>query len=241
MLILISPAKTLDFESSIIQDFNTSKPYFYPDAIQLVEILSKKSAQELEKIMGISTKLANLNFERFQSFQTARTRAAIFAYKGDVYEGFDLASYSLKDLEFANQTLRIISGLYGVLKPLDEIAPYRLEMSTSIQNPQGKDLYRFWNNKLTDFLNKENAKYVINLASNEYYSAIGKLNPKVINIVFRDKGKIVGILAKKARGLMANYIILHRIDNPESLKEFNLSGYKFSAADSSEFEYVFVR
>lgn len=241
MLVLISPAKTLDFESTIKSELAPTKPYFLSKTKKLVQSLSNLSTEEIGKLMGISKKLAQLNYNRFQEFNEAKTRSAIFAYKGDVYEGFELDKYSSQDFEYANKTIRIISGLYGILKPSDEIAPYRLEMSTGLKNTEGKDLYKFWIDSLTTYLNEEKEDYIINLASNEYFSALGKLTANVINVIFRDKGKIVGILAKKARGTMANYIVQKRISKPQELKNFSLLGYSYIPSESSESTYVFTR
>ena len=245
MLVLISPAKTLDFSSSIPNNLTQTIPIFAKESKELVNLLKKYSAKEISQLMSISDKLGELNYQRFQNFDHSITKAAIYAYKGDVYQGLELEKYSLEDLNFANQTIKIISGLYGLLKPLDLIAPYRLEMSIALPNPQGKNLYDFWKKKLTNQLNHETADCIINLASQEYSSAIGILNKPKIDITFKEehKGeyKIIGIHAKKARGVMANYIVRNSIKEPEVLKNFNENGYRFASEFSKKEEYVFIR
>lgn len=243
MLVSLSPAKTLNFNCKVPGSATLSTPYFNHEAKELVDILKKYSAQEIAKLMKLSPKLSELNYERFQKFITSEAKPALFAYNGDVYDGFELEEYDEKILDFANQNLCIISGLYGVLRPLDLIKPYRLEMSTNLKNPYGKNLYNFWGEKITDRINSMSAEYLVNLASVEYSSAINsaKLTKKKIEIVFKEKDKVVGIYSKKARGLMANFIIRNKIINPVDLKDFNLNGYKFISSKSSEAEYVFVR
>ncbi len=247
MLVLLSPAKTLDFKRDIPSDIITSTPYFNKEADQLVQILKKYSVKDLSKLMKLSDKLSELNCQRFQDYKKNDSRPAIYAYNGDVYEGFELSKYNKKNRDFANSTLRIISGLYGVLKPFDLIKEYRLEMSTALSNSYGKNLYDFWDNKITSYLNKDLGEVVINLSSKEYFLSINssKLNKRIINIVFKEKYndgyKIIGLHAKKARGVMANFIIINQISYPEKLKEFNLNGYQYSSDLSSKDEYVFVR
>lgn len=245
MLTIISPAKTLDFSDNYPKNIKTTEPCFYNESHELLDILKKYSAQDICKLMSISPKLGELNYNRFQNFQSAQTKPALYAYKGDVYEGFELEKYTIEDLNFANENLAIISGLYGFLKPLDLIAPYRLEMSIKLPNKMGKNLYDFWQKKITKKLEEIKTEVIINLASLEYSSAIEKLNKKIINISFKekqnDKYKIIGIHAKKARGVMADYIILNKIINPKDIKSFNLNNYNYSPEFSSEEEYVFVR
>lgn len=245
MLVLISPAKTLDFSNNIPEGVIASLPCFAKEALELVHILQNYSVENLSSLMSISSKLATLNYQRFQEFSSSPTKPALYAYNGDVYDGFELEKYTAKQIKFANETIRIISGLYGILKPLDLIAPYRLEMSINLPNSYGKNLYNFWQEKITKKLNEEPANFIINLASQEYSAAIGKLNKPKINIVFKEKYKddykIIGIHAKKARGNMANFIILNNVNNPEGVKAFNLNGYKFMPKVSTEEEYVFAR
>jgi cytoplasmic iron level regulating protein YaaA (DUF328/UPF0246 family) len=245
MLILLSPAKTLDFTYNNSVPNNVSEPEFLSEALELVSVLRNQTATELAKLMSISSKLGELNYQRFQDFSQAVAKPALYAYKGDVYDGFELDKYNQEKLDFASQHLRIISGLYGILKPLDLIKPYRLEMSTKLINQKGNNLYDFWKKKLTDKLNQEYDNLIINLASQEYSSAVDKLNKTWINISFKEEHKneykVIGIHAKKARGVMANFIIQNFINNPEELKNFNLNNYQFVSNLSSASEYVFVR
>ena len=243
MLILLSPAKTLDFDCKIPDQITTSLPDFSQETKQLIQILKQYSAKELGDLMKLSPKLSELNYQRFQNYDSSESRPAIYAYNGDVYEGFELSAYDKPIQEFADKNLRILSGLYGILKPFDLIKPYRLEMSTALPN----NLYNFWGDKLTDKLNSEKDEVIINLASQEYSSAINpaKLKKRKIDIIFKEQHKdgykIIGIHSKKARGVMANYIIRHMINDPEELKNFSLNGYKYMPSVSSEGEYVFVR
>ncbi len=247
MLLLLSPAKTLDFSSKLPLNLQTSKPIFLNEARELVTILQNYNVEEISKLMKISAKLADLNLKRFQEFSTSENRPAIFAYKGDVYEGFELAQYTEKELEFATNHLRIISGLYGVLKPLDLIQAYRLEMNTNLLNTKGKNLYSYWQEKITEALNQEETDFIVNLASQEYSAAIleSKLLKPFINIAFKERYnnsyKVVGIHAKKARGMMANFIIRNHIFSFEELKKFKGDNYQFSPQLSSKNEYVFIR
>lgn len=253
MLILISPAKTLDFLAQIPEKLESSIPYFTKESIEIIEYLRKFSPNEIAKLMSLSPSLSQLNYQRFQQFSfevnpdnKGLFRQAIYAYKGDVYQGFDLKNYKKEDIDFANQYLRIISGLYGILKPLDLIQAYRLEMSTPLAT-KVKNLYDFWSIKITDFLNQETEEFIVNLASQEYSSAIikDKINKPLINIVFKESYKndykIIGIHAKKARGIFANFIILNKLKTLEDLKTFCINGYKFMEKFSTKEEYVFVR
>lgn len=243
MLVLISPAKTLDFTSTLPNNIQTTTPEFSEQASELVEVLKKYSVTNLAKLMVLSPKLAELNYQRFQDFATNDTRPAIYAYNGDVYDGFELEKYGAIQRDFLNKTIRIISGLYGLLKPFDLIKPYRLEMSTSL--PGG--LYNFWHRKITDKLNSSGEDVIINLASKEYTDAVDipNLNKKIITITFKEKHqdgyKIIGIHAKKARGVMANYIVINNITDPELLKDFTENNYRYSLQLSSGEEYVFIR
>ncbi len=248
MLVLISPAKTLDLSNNVPDRIISSEPYFHKEALELVQLLQGCSSLELEKLMNLSAKLAELNHQRFQDFKFKNsTKAAIYTYKGDVYEQLELADYTQDQIEFANKHIRIISGLYGILKPLDLIEPYRLEMSINLANPKGKNLYNFWGDKLANYLKSEQPDYIVNLASQEYSSAIFSTNLKlpIINITFKENSqgqyKIIGVHAKKARGLMANFIIRNLINSPEELKTFNLKNYKYMPEFSSASEYVFAR
>lgn len=244
MIAIISPAKTLDF-SGYNHPIKETEPEFDHRVDDLINILNKKSVNELEKLMKISSKLANLNYQRFQNFLDAPKKPAILAYKGDVYEPLEVDNFTQSDFDYLEKHLRIISGLYGVLKPSSLIKPYRLEMSIKVQNQKGNNLYQFWND---DFLNYfDNIRdVIINLASDEYFSAIPTIfSNKIIKIIFKEKRanqlKIIGINAKRARGLMVNFMVKNKIENPDQLKEFDLEDYKFNISLSSNNCFVFTR
>lgn len=243
MLMLISPAKTLDATTPpVIADH--SMPDFLAHSAELIAILSEKSPQDIAELMGLSDKLALLNFERFQSwhpaFSPAEAKQAVLMFMGDVYEGLDAASLTPAQFAYLGQHLRILSGLYGLLRPLDLMLPYRLEMGTALPNAHGKDLYAFWGDTLAQTINQLNPGVVVNLASNEYFKAVNakKLACPVITPVFEDwsggKYKIVSFYAKRARGLMVRWAALHGATDPEQLKDFDLEGYAFDAAASDE-------
>lgn len=254
MLTVISPAKSLDFENPVITT-KTTKPRFLAQSQQLIDQIKHLAPQDIAALMKLSDKLAILNYDRFQDFQTPFTkknaRACVFAFRGDVYQGLDADSLSNDELDFAQGHLRILSGLYGVLRPLDLMQAYRLEMGTKFENTSGKNLYEFWGDTLKNSIQKEldksDSQVLINLASNEYFKAIKakQLTHPVITPVFKDfkngQYKIISFFAKKARGLMARYIIQNRIEHPEDLKGFNLDGYKLSKKLSSNSEIVFTR
>lgn len=249
MLAVISPAKTQDFSPVNIREH--TQPRQIKQSRLLIDILQDKTQAEIAQLMSISDKLAHLNFERFQSFATPFTtnnaKQALLAFKGDVYAGIDAAHLSAQDLQFAQDSLRMLSGLYGVLRPLDLIAPYRLEMGTKLPNATGKNLYEFWGDSVSKMLNKDESEVIINLASNEYFKSIDKkaLRCKIINIVFKERKndayKIIGIYAKRARGLMVHYMIKNRLENPEDLKAFKREGYQFQAQMSAADLWVFTR
>lgn len=250
MLILLSPSKTQDFTSPAPKTAH-SMPELLSDSETLVKELRKLSAPKLGELMEISDKLSALNYARYQEFHTPFTaknaRPALLAFKGDVYDGFDLSQYDKEDFAFAQKHLHILSGLYGLLRPLDLIQPYRLEMSIRLKNPRGKDLYAFWGGRITEAINAAKPKHIINLASLEYFKAVqpGKLKAPLVTPVFKEKKgnqlKIIGLFAKAARGVMADYIIRHRLKNPEALKEFSENGYRFREDLSKDGELVFVR
>ncbi|WP_428086569.1 peroxide stress protein YaaA [Candidatus Thioglobus sp.] len=249
MLAIISPSKTQNFSSPDIHDYSLTRQL--DESKLLVDILKTKSQNELAKLMSISEKLAKLNYDRFQQFSLPfnfdNAKQALLAFKGDVYNGIDAPSLSKQDLTFAQDNLRMLSGLYGVIRPLDLIAPYRLEMGTKLANPKGKNLYQFWGDKISQVLNEDEPKVIINLASNEYFKAVDQkaLKARIINIAFKelknDQYKIIGIYAKRARGLMARFIIKNRINNPEDLKAFSLEGYRFKEQLSEQDAWVFTR
>ncbi|MDE2387562.1 MAG: peroxide stress protein YaaA [Betaproteobacteria bacterium] len=254
MMIVISPAKTLDFETPPGTQEHT-QPGFLDESVQLIGTLRKLEPDQIGALMSISPKLAVLNSDRYFSWQRPFTlenaKQAIFAFKGDVYTGLDAETMTAAELAFAQQHLRMLSGLYGVLRPLDLMQPYRLEMGTQLKNPRGNNLYEFWDDKITQALNQDLVKQkdsiLINLASNEYFQSIqpNKLNARIITPVFKDQKngvyKIISFFAKKARGMMSRYIIQHKLAEPDAIKKFDVAGYRFSQADSSQDEWIFTR
>ena len=254
MLSVISPAKKLDFETPATTDIH-SQPDFLDASRQLIDILRDYSPQQLSELMGISDKLAGLNAARFGEWQPPFTpgnaKPAAQAFQGDVYVGLEAASFSNDDNAFAQRHLRILSGLYGLLRPLDLIQPYRLEMGTRLANPAGKDLYAFWRETLTTALDQavaeSGSQVLVNLASNEYFKAIDKkrLEARVITPIFKDEKsgqfKIISFYAKKARGLMTAWMIRERLKDPEELKAFDVAGYAFNPAMSEGDTLVFTR
>lgn len=254
MLMVISPAKTLDFESPLAtQRFTQST--LLEKSQQLIDVARDLSPAQIGSLMNISDKLAHLNAERFNQWQPPFTldnaRQAILAFKGDVYTGLQAETFSEADFDFAQQHLRMLSGLYGMLRPLDLMQPYRLEMGIKLANPAAKDLYGFWGDLLTQKLNEAMAEQgdevLINLASDEYFKAVKpkQLNGELIKPVFLDeksgKFKVISFYAKKARGLMSRYVIQNRLSKPEQLKEFDVDGYFFAADESKGNELVFKR
>ena len=249
MLAVISPSKTQDFSSSNVDVFTKTRQIEQSQI--LIDLLKTKTQSEIASLMSISDKLSKLNFDRFQTFSTPFTltnaKQALLAFKGDVYNGIDAPNLSSQDLDFAQSCVRMLSGLYGVIRPLDLIQPYRLEMGTRLENDKGKNLYKFWSDKISQILNEDESSVIINLASNEYFKGIDKksLNAKIINIAFKElKGdtyKIIGIYAKRARGLMVNYMIKNRITKSDDLKNFNVEDYKFRQNMSDELTWVFTR
>ncbi len=251
MLLIISPAKTLD-ETSTLPKATFSQPELLAKTKLLAELLKSKNPADIQSLMEISPKLADLNYTRFQNFKLPfsdkNARPALCTFKGDVYEPLNVADYRTTHWNYATKHLRILSGLYGVLKPLDLMQPYRLEMGTPLKHPRGKNLYDFWGRSISDALNKALDKSVlINLASKEYFDAVdtSALKGRVVDIVFKERHKgalkIIGIHAKRARGLMVEYAIQNQISNPEKLKKFSSEGYAFDAKLSSENSWVFVR
>lgn len=251
MLIVISPAKTLDFETAPSTD-KFSQPRFLPQSQKLINELKDLSTADIASLMKLSDKLAALNMARFQTWQKPfnleNAKQALLAFKGDVYTGLDADTLDVAGLDFAQQHLRILSGLYGVLKPLDLMQAYRLEMGTKFANVKGKDLYQFWGSQLRESIESELKDGVlINLASNEYFKAVEakKLKARIITPVFKDwkngQYKIISFYAKKARGLMSRYIIDHSINDPENIKGFDSEGYRFSPEMSQADEWVFLR
>ena len=252
MKLVLSPAKSLDFESKL-PTAKTTEGYFLAEAERINKLLKKKSARSLSKLMKISDSLGQLNYERNQDWQLPfnkeNARQALYAFSGDVYRGLDAYTIDTKKLDRVQDTVRIISGLYGILKPLDLIQPYRLEMGTKMPVGKNKNLYEFWKKKVTQALNDEleDDELFLNLASNEYFKAIDKkaLKVPVITVTFKDfkngEYKMIGFFAKVARGLMTRYIIDTDAKTLDDVKGFNSEGYGYSEDLSSETELVFVR
>ncbi len=254
MLIVLSPAKSLDYKTPVKVKTPTL-PEFVSESAKLIADLKKLAPQDLSKLMGLSDQLAVLNVGRYRDwskkFTEANSKPAIYAFDGDVYDGFDVKTLDAKTVAFAQEHIRILSGLYGALRPLDLMQAYRLEMGTSFKNPRGKDLYAFWGSRVTDslkkVLEKDKKPALLNLASEEYFKV---LQPKdlgcpVFSPVFQDgkdgKYKIISFYAKRARGLMARYVVENRISDPADLKGFNLDGYRYYAAESKPDKPVFRR
>ena len=251
MKILISPAKSLDFENKVETSFSTV-PLFNDKAIQVNNSIKDLSAPDLSRLMTISPKLSDLNWLRNQDFQknNSKEKQAIFAFNGDVYDGIDANTISTSNHEKLQSTLRILSGLYGILKPFDKIKPYRLEMGTKISIDGSKNLYDFWKKNVTDSILKEikEEEIIINLASNEYFSVIDSslIDNKIITPQFKDfkngKLKIISFYAKKARGLMTRFLIDNDIQSSSDIENFNSSGYTFSQSETADSTSpVFVR
>lgn len=250
MLFLLSPSKTLDFETPLPK-LATSVPVFEKETAELIQSLKKMKPDVLKELMGVSDKLAALNAARYKDFNKAPERPALFAFKGDVYAAMEVHSYTPEQLSYASSHLRILSGLYGLLKPLDVIKPHRLEMGTDLVVGKRKNLYEFWRDKLTSQINVElqegKYNYLINIASNEYFSAVipSSIKAKVLNVQFKENRdgnvKIIGLFAKQARGLMADFAITHALTKADDLKAFNIRGYAYSAKQSTESEWVFIR
>lgn len=254
MLTLISPAKTLDFETPPVVATHT-EPRFLPQSRELIEVLRDKSPADIARLMKISSKLADLNYERFgafsEPFTPANAKQAVLAFRGDVYSGLDADGFGRADFTFAQKHLRILSGLYGLLRPLDLIQPYRLEMGTRLATDRGRDLYAFWGDRLTNSLASELAgarqPLLINLASNEYWRAIDPeaLGARVVTPAFKDWSKgsyrFISFHAKKARGMMASWIVRNRVDKGDDLLDFDVAGYRYHAEESQPDAPVFVR
>lgn len=255
MLIVVSPAKSLDYESPLPVSTHT-QPQFLDHSAELIEILRQLGPVEIARLMDISDKLAALNVARYaewaQPFTPENARQAVFAFNGDVYEGLDAATLTAAQIEVAQQTLRILSGLYGVLRPLDLMQAYRLEMGTRLANGRGKDLYAFWGDTISNSLNEELAlqggePVLVNLASEEYFKSVQvkKLKARVVTPVFEErKGdgyKIISFHAKRARGLMSRYAIANRLKRVEDLKSFDVEDYVFEPRVSDQDRWVFRR
>ena len=257
MLFLISPAKSLDYESPIPADLPHTLPVFKKQPLELIEVLREKSPQQISELMSISDKLAVLNVGRYEAFSpkfTAKnSRQAVLAFNGDVYEGLNAASLKPKELDWAQDHVVILSGLYGALRPLDLLQPYRLEMGTRLQNAQGSNLYQFWGSQIADYLNKRSSeqpeaeRIVVNLASQEYFKAVDlkTLKAPVVECVFEDfkggKYKIISFHAKRARGLMVRWAVQHKARKVADLRKFDLEGYALAESASTPQRLVFRR
>ena len=254
MIIVLSPAKTLDYDF----DFSNqhSVPTFLNQSSKLIKLLQKKEPKDIASLMGLSDKLATLNYDRYQAWTASKTvsndsKPSMLVFKGDVYQGLQAESLSKNDLNFAQKHLRILSGLYGILKPLDLMKPYRLEMGTKLETSKGNNLYEFWGDKIQKNVLSElkdmKSDLIVNLASKEYSSVLGKMSEDInlVSPTFKDykngNYKIISFYAKKARGLMARWIIKNKIQNFEDLVDFNLDGYSFSKKESTVTTPVFLR
>ena len=254
MLITLSPSKGQDFESTGLSK-QYSKPADIKDSELLIEELRQFKSKQVQELMAVSENIATLNVNRFKTFSTPFTtknsKQAIFAFKGDVYSGLDLSKFTEDDYSYAQNHLRILSGLYGCLRPLDLIQPYRLEMKTKLKNSRGANLYQFWDDRITKRLNKELEQQqeptLVNLASNEYFKSVRPklLKGRLLNINFKEtkdgKTRIVAIFAKRARGMMADFIIRNRIEKSEEIKNFNLGNYQYNQSLSDDHQWTFER
>lgn len=255
MLIVVSPAKTLDYESALPALPELTRPDFLADSAELIAILADFTPAEIASLMSLSDKLAALNVARYQTWRPGydlpEARPAAFAFKGDVYTGLEIERFSAADLGQAQAHLRILSGLYGLLRPLDLMLPYRLEMGTELVNGRGRNLYAFWGDQITEALNAALAAQgddiLVNLASNEYFKAVNarKLQGRIVTPHFRDEKngqyKVISFFAKKARGRMAAWLLQNRIGSPDDMQAFDVDGYAFNAALSRGDDLVFTR
>ena len=249
MLVVVSPAKKLDMTPMDVP--RLTEPMFRAETRELVEVAGKLSKAQLKKLMGISDSLAELNQDRFANFGNQTRKAAAYAFAGDTYKGLEVASLESDEISWAQKHLRIISGLYGLLRPLDEIEPYRLEMGSRLATKRGKSLYDYWGNSLAEALNEQaestKSQALVNCASNEYFSAVDQttLSIPVITPTFlenTDKGaKMISFYAKKARGAMARFIVTGRLSDPSYLKEFDHGGYRYQVEYSTDENPVFLR
>lgn len=254
MLFLISPAKALDYETPTHTAIHT-QPLFVKQSAELIAVLRDKSPQQIAELMSLSDALSGLNAARYQAwspkFTAKNSRQAVLAFNGDVYGGLDAKTLGEAELDWLQQHLCILSGLYGVLRPLDRMQPYRLEMGTRLKTPQGKNLYDFWGSQIAEYLNRraraDLSPVVINLASEEYFKAVDRkaLMPRVVTCAFEERKadgyKVISFMAKRARGLMVRYAVTHRATTPEQLKGFDLEGYRFVPAASAPDRLVFRR
>lgn len=248
MLVLLSPSKKIakNIKTTAPESVSATTPPLAAEAGALVGKLKDFSRDDIKALMSLSDNLAELNHDRYQHFDEQEQGPALYTFKGDVYDKMDVDAYDKDDLSFAQQHVRILSGLYGILRPLDNMRPYRLEMGTRLKTGQGKNLYEYWGDKITETLNNDGDPLVLNLASQEYFKAVKPeaLKADVINVDFKHtkngKTKTIGLMAKRARGLMTDYIIKKRITDPADLEGFNLEGYKFAPGMSGESTLTFT-
>ncbi len=254
MLIVVSPAKTLDYDTPPKTKTFTLPDYLH-DSAELIHRMREFSSLDISELMHVSSKIAELNFNRFETwnkkFTEKNAKQAVLAFKGDVYTGLDAESFSAKDFKFAQQHFRVLSGLYGLLRPLDLMQPYRLEMGTKLSTERGKNLYEFWGSEVTHGLNaqlkKIKSNYLINLASNEYFKVVKpkELTGEIITPAFKElkdgEYKMIGIYAKRARGLLSRYIIQNQLSDIEDIKSFDIAGYKYNKKLSKDNNWVFSR
>jgi uncharacterized protein len=254
MLFLLSPAKSLDYDTPLNDQPHTA-PLFVKQSKELIDLLRDYSPPQIAELMDLSDKLSSLNVARYAAWSSRATqknaRQAVLAFNGDVYDGLDAKTLRADDLAWAQDHVCILSGLYGVLRPLDLMQPYRLEMGTALKGPHGGNLYRFWGSQIADYLNtrlrKDASPVVINLASNEYFKSVDTkvLKGRVVECVFQEykdgQYKVISFFAKKARGLMARYAIEHKLISPEQLRHFDVDGYAYTAAESTPDRLVFRR
>ncbi|MEE4208716.1 MAG: peroxide stress protein YaaA [Parvularcula sp.] len=245
MLIVLSPAKNLDFEPADGR-LAATEPRFLEETSKLASLLAKKRTAEIGQLMGLSQKLSELNAARYKAFGDQSKKQALLAFAGDVYRGFDAKTLDAKGLHAAQDRVRILSGLYGVLRPLDLIEPYRLEMGTSLKTRRGETLYDFWGDRVANAVAEElGTGTLVNLASNEYFKVLKPLKAPVITPVFKEEKdgqlRTLGLFAKVARGMMARFAVDQRLDKPEGLKDFEGGGYRFQPSLSDAKSWVFTR
>ena len=254
MLMLISPAKSLDFDT-LAPTKKFTEIEFLKQSKELIKQLKQQTPEDIQELMGVSAKIADLNYERFQNWQPkfdlTNSKQALFAFKGDVYQGMNAQDFNSSEISFAQKHLLMLSGLYGLLRPLDLMQPYRLEMGTKFKNTKGENLYEFWGDQITQSIINQQKKLkstvLLNLASNEYFKSVKKplIETPIITPVFKDfksgKYKIVSFYAKKARGMMAAYVIENKITSVDDIKKFKTAGYYFDKASSNATEWVFLR
>jgi len=249
MLLLISPAKTLDFESTAIKTH--TQPQLLDYSEKLIKKLKTLTSPKIQALMGVSKNIATLNVERYKQFSTpfdlSNAKQAVLAFQGDVYKGLSVEDFSEEEFAFAQEHIGILSGLYGFLKPMDLMQPYRLEMGTKLKVRRSNNLYEFWKDTITEQINATGEKVVVNLASNEYFKSVKpkKLTGDLWTVGFKElrngKYKVISFNAKRARGMMCRYVVKNRLENPEDMKSFDMEDYQFNKEMSTERELMFTR